>query len=136
MNKGVILDTGPIVAFMDKGEKHHAWACAQFKTFQPPVLTCEPVLTECLFLLKRLPAAQEKLLELVGRKALLIDFRLKDEISGILTMYSKYRNIPMSLADSCLVRMAETTGRPICTLDSDFVIYRKKDGHSINLITP
>lgn len=136
MNKGVILDTGPLVAFMDKTERHHAWASAQFKTFKPPFLTCEPVLTECLFLLKRLPAGQEKLLELVARKALILDFRLKDDIRSILQMHAKYRNIPMSLADSCLVRMAETTGYPICTLDSDFLIYRKQDGHSISLIAP
>ncbi len=136
MNKGVILDTGPLVAFMDRAEQHHAWACEQFQTFQAPFLTCEAVLTECLFLLRRLPAAQAKLLHLAARGALRLDFRLNEEIQAIAKMQAKYQTVPMSLADSCLVRMAEMTGYPICTLDSDFLIYRKRDGHPIDLITP
>ncbi len=42
----------------------------------------------------------------------------------------------MSLADACLVRLAEITGLPICTLDSDFAIYRAHGRRALTLITP
>lgn len=136
MSDGVILDTGPLVAFMDKAERHHAWAVEQFKNLRPPLLTCEPVLTECLFLLRRLPRAQDTLLDLVARGVLIPEFRLKDHAGALLDMHSKYRNIPMSLADACLVRMAEATGLPICTLDSDFTVYRTGGGRALRVIRP
>jgi predicted nucleic acid-binding protein len=48
----------------------------------------------------------------------------------------RYANVPMSLADACLVRMAEMTGLPICTLDTDFAIYRVHGRRPLDLITP
>ena len=43
----------------------------------------------------------------------------------------------MSLADACLVRMAETLHRhAICTLDGDFRVYRKDGGEAIDLVIP
>ena len=48
----------------------------------------------------------------------------------------RYENLPMSLADACLVRMAEQTGLPICTLDSDFEIYRAHGCRNLDLIMP
>jgi hypothetical protein len=49
----------------------------------------------------------------------------------------KYKNIPMSLADSCLVRMSEQiTGSLICTLNRDFKIYRIEERKIIPLIIP
>ena len=136
MNNGVILDTGPLVAFMDRAEKHHAWTCDQFRRFPATLLTCEAVLTEALFLLRRMPAAQDKLLELVARHALQPVFRLSDEIETIRLMHAQYRDLPMSLADACLVCLAETTGLPVCTLDSDFTIYRTTGGKALKLIAP
>jgi hypothetical protein len=48
----------------------------------------------------------------------------------------RYANVPMSLADACLVRLAELTRLPICTLDSDFGIYRAHGRRTLELITP
>jgi predicted nucleic acid-binding protein len=42
----------------------------------------------------------------------------------------------MSLADACLVRLAEMTGLPICTLDRDFAIYRAHRRRGLTLIMP
>ena len=49
----VLLDTGPLVSYLAAGLTHHAWVCDQWKRTPPPLLTCEPVLTEAAFLLKR-----------------------------------------------------------------------------------
>lgn len=102
-----------------------------------PLLTVEPVLTEVMFLLKRHPVAQEKLLRMVTNRALLIPFRLEEESEAVGHLRAKYRDLPMSLADACLVRLAEMQEHHcVCTLDSDFTIYRKHGRTPIPLITP
>jgi predicted nucleic acid-binding protein len=131
-----IMDTGPLVAFLDRSEAHHAWAAGRFRQFSVPLFTCEPVLTECLFLLRLAPVAQDKLLELVERRSLVVDFRLQEELGPVRRLMAKYRDAPMSLADACLVRMAETTGLSVCTLDSHFAVYRKHGRDSLALISP
>jgi uncharacterized protein len=131
-----IVDTGPLVAFLDRSESHHAWTTERFRQFTSPLLTCEPVVTECLFLLRKTPLAQNKLLELVERRALVVEFRLQEEIASIRRLMDKYRDAPMSLADACLVRMAETTDLSICTLDSHFTVYRKHGRGSLPVICP
>jgi uncharacterized protein len=136
VSEGAIVDTGPLVAFLDRGEQHHDWACEQFRQFPGPLPTCEPVLTEALFLLRRLPAAQEKLLELVARRCLVVDFRAQPEIEAIRRVWRKYRDLPMSFADACLVCMAETTGLAVCTLDADFAVYRIHGRTPLTLIRP
>ncbi|MGH8582804.1 MAG: hypothetical protein ACREWG_08435 [Gammaproteobacteria bacterium] len=66
-----------------------------------------------------------------------MEFALTGEIGQLRVRREKYRDIPMSLADACLVRMAETfDDHAVCTLDSDFAIYRKHRREPIPLITP
>jgi len=64
-----IVDAGPLVAFIDKAEAHHAWAVAQVKRLDTPLLVCEPVLAETSYIVRNLPAAQDMLLELVEDRA-------------------------------------------------------------------
>jgi predicted nucleic acid-binding protein len=65
-----------------------------------------------------------------------IGFRLDEETAPIRILMERYANVPMSLADACLVRMAEMTGLPICTTDSDFFVYRTHRRQPLTLITP
>jgi predicted nucleic acid-binding protein len=137
MTEGVILDTGPLVALLDAGDKAHAWTVHQFKQITAPMLTCEPVLAEAMYLLRSLRPAQEKILEWIERGALLCPFVLSAEVPQVSALWKKYADVPMSLADACLVRMAEQfDGRSLCTLDSDFTIYRKHGHEPIPLIMP
>ncbi|MBA4386589.1 MAG: pilus assembly protein [Verrucomicrobia bacterium] len=136
MNRGVIVDTGPLVAFLDRSELHHAWACEQLRQYPPPLISSEPVLTEAMYLLRRFPLAQEKLLEMIARRSLLLQFRLQDEIEAVRRIVAKYRDVPMSLADASLVCLAETHGLPVCTLDSDFIVYRKHRQTPLLLVIP
>lgn len=132
-----IVDTGPLVAFFDRSEQHHAWVAERIEQLEPPLLVCEPVLTEAMYLLSRYGRAEDALLELVDNGALDIAFRVEDHIGALRKLLHKYRDVPMSLADACVVRMAEIhDGHDILTLDLDFSVYRKHDRVPLALIRP
>lgn len=135
--KRVILDTGPIVAFLNKNDTYHDWAKTQFSLLTPPLITCESVISEACYLLKNFTDGASNVLELVERELVLLPFDLQSEIVSIKKLLEKYKNIPMSLADACLVRLSEQiSDSVICTLDTDFKIYRKNKRNIIPLIFP
>lgn len=133
----IIADTGPLVAYLDRSDKDHAWAKDSFMQITRPLLTCEAVIAEALFLLRRGGIDPDSLLNLIHRGLLVPCFRLSDEITTIQQLMKTYRNIPMSLADACIVRMAELhDNSKVMTLDSDFVVYRKSRRKVIPLLIP
>lgn len=137
MTPWAIVDTGPLVAFLDKGQSHHLWVKQQIRKLQEPLLTCEPVLTEAVFLLARIPGGRDGLFGLLRDGAVKIDFILSDHIVTLQALCLKYRDVPMSLADACLVCMAGVHERhSVFTLDSDFRVYRKNGRAAIPLIAP
>ncbi len=132
-----IVDTGPLVAFFDRAERHHGWVAGCIEELEAPLLVCEPVLTETMYLLGRYPGAQDALLELLQNGALNIAFRIEEHVGALAKLLQKYRDTPMSLADACIVRMAEIHDRhAVLTLDSDFSIYRKQGRLPLTLIQP
>lgn len=137
MSPTVLADTGPLVAYLDRSDQYHDWAKACFTRFTQPLHTCEAVIAETLFLLSRGGLSPEPLLKLVTRGVLQPVFSLKDEIEQITALIMRYRDVPMSLADACLVRMAERTDSAIVfTLDSDFSIYRKSNRRVLKVLSP
>lgn len=138
MKKGPgLLDTGPLVSFLASGLKHHAWAVEQWKRLSPPLLTCEPVLTEAAFLLKREGREADALFALLERGVIRIALAVEDEQADLRALMRRYRNRPMSLADACLVRLSEMhTAGEVFTLDSDFRIYRRHGNKVIPVLMP
>lgn len=137
MTAPVLIDTGPLVAFLNRRDQYHNWVSDQLARLTPPLLTCEAVISEACFLLRSLPSGPIAVLELIDRGLLQMSFRLGDEIVRIKGLMSRYANVPMSLADACLVRMAEQyLGSPLLTFDSDFKIYRKNRRQVIPTLVP
>ncbi len=133
----LLVDTGPLVAYLDRSDSHHDWAKKEFQRLTRPLLTCEAVIAESLFLLRRGGIDPDGLLNLIVRGIIVLEFSLSSEINGIQQLMKTYRNVPMSLADACLVKMAETYPQSsIMTLDSDFIIYRKSRRKTIPLLRP
>jgi uncharacterized protein len=132
----ILLDTGPLVAYLYPRDGHHDWVVAQFASFEPPFLTCEPVIAEACFLLSRNRISPQRALGLIRRGLVRIDLQLGEEIGPVIDAMDRYANVPMSLADACIVRLAERTGWPIFTLDSDFGIYRTRRGRPLEIISP
>jgi predicted nucleic acid-binding protein len=132
-----IVDTGPLVAFLNRSERHHDWVAERIGELEAPLLVCEPVLAEAMYLLAHLPPAQDTLFGLVENGALSIAFRVDEHVSALRRLHQKYRDRPMSLADACIVRMAEINDRhAVLTLDSDFSVYRKHGRTPIALVHP
>jgi predicted nucleic acid-binding protein len=132
-----LLDTGPLVSFLAHGLKHHAWAVEQWKRVRPPLLTCDAVLTEAAFLLKREGRDADVLFALMERGVIRIALSVKEEQAPLRALLQRYRNRPMSLADACMVRLAEThSGSTVLTLDSDFRIYRRHGNRVIPVLMP
>lgn len=137
MRDQVIVDTGPIVAFINGRDRYHGWAKGQWAEIRPPLLTCEAVVSEACFLVRRFAGAEAVILELLQREILQIPFRLSDCVGQIVWLLKKYADIPMSLADACLVRMAESyEGSLVFTIDKDFTVYRKNKRARIPVILP
>ncbi len=137
MIRGVIVDAGPLTAFLDADDAWHEWAVARFREFAGPLVTVEPVITEVLFLLRGDPDAQDRMLRMVSGGALRVTFRLETEAEAVRLLRAKYRDLPMSLADACLVRLAELLDdHRVCTLDSDFTVYRKHGKKPVPLVIP
>ena len=137
MKGAVLLDTGPLVTFLAAGSKHHSWVCEQWKRLHPPLLTCEPVLTEAAFLLKREGRETDPLFALLERGVLRVGLEIEDQLADLRTLMSRYRDRPMSLADACLVRLSELhRDSMVFTLDSDFRIYRRHGNKVIPVLMP
>lgn len=109
---------------IDRRDQHHNWAIAQAKRLPPPWITCDAALTESFFLLE--PRHVQFLIEILKRRDLTVAFNLAEELDPVLDLMEKYADVPMSLADACIVRMTEILGDPlVLTTDSDFRIYRR-----------
>ncbi|MBI3473712.1 MAG: PIN domain-containing protein [Candidatus Solibacter usitatus] len=138
MKKGpALIDTGPLLSFLAAGLKYHSWTCDQWKLFRPPLLTCEPVITETAFLLKREGREADPLFALFERGAIRVALNIQDEQADLRALMHRYRNKPMSLADACLVRLSELhADGEVFTLDSDFRIYRRHGNKVIPVLMP
>ena len=97
----VIVDTGPLVAYLVKGDQFHRWAVEKFDELDAPFVTCEPVLTETFFLLARFPGAVQRYFELLDSGLLVVDFAVLDQRAALGKLMKKYEDLPMALADAC-----------------------------------
>jgi predicted nucleic acid-binding protein len=132
-----IVDTGPLVAFFDRSEQNHRWIADRIEELEAPLLVCEPVMAEAMYLLARYARAQDALFELLKNGALRFAFRIEEHVEALRNLLQKYRDTPISLADACIVRMAEIYDRhAVLTLDSDFSVYRKHSRVPLTLVHP
>ena len=135
MARNVLVDAGFVVALLSSRDNHHEWAVSQASEMPPPWSTCEAVLSESFHLLGGRGAAN--LGELLRRRALLVTFELGKNIEPVVKLIEKYSDVPMSLADACVVRMTETLADPIVlTTDEDFRVYRRHSRQVVPCVTP
>jgi predicted nucleic acid-binding protein len=135
LQSNVLVDTGPLVALLNAGDRRHASVARQLALLEPPFITCEAVLAEATHLVRHLPGGRAALLEMVDEGFLSVGLQISAQSAELLTLVKRYASVPMSLADACMVRLAELNPRsPVWTFDSGFTAYRKNGRHVIALI--
>lgn len=137
MRQSVLLDTGPFVASINRRDQFHEWTKAQLAQMEPPLFTCEAVLAESCFLLQHLPGGSRAVTEFVERKIVEIPFQVAANAKSLANLLAKYSNVPISLADACLVRMSELHENSLVfTFDRDFKLYRRHGRQVIPTLMP
>jgi predicted nucleic acid-binding protein len=133
--KPVLLDTGVIVALLDRSEKFHHGCAEAVRSLQAPLVTCEAVIAESCYLLRNLPGAPEAVIENIAVGIFQVPFQLSREAHGTRQILRKYRDRKIDLADACLIRLAdEFETSDILTLDKDFQIYRWSKNKPFHLL--
>jgi len=139
MARRVLVDTGPIAAFLDRRDTHHQWAKQQLAHLRHPLVTCEAVISEAFFLLASIRGRTSTLGALLKDQLVRVDpdFSFCEHSDEILDNMERYKNVPMSFADACLVRMSEIERDSLLfTTDRDFFTYRRNRRERIPLISP
>ena len=131
-----ICDTGPLVAYLNRNDRYHAWAVALMKQVAPPMLTCEPVLTEVAYFLREDRLEVDPLFQLLERGALRLAFDMSAHWPRVRTLMARYDR--MDLADASIVVMTELHTRcQVLTVDrKDFSVYRRNERQVIDFVAP
>ena len=131
-----ICDTGPLVAYLNRRDPHHKWAVSIMKQARPPLVTCEPVLTEAVYFLREDGMEVDPLFLLLERGALRLEFDVSEHWPRIRTLMARYGQ--MDLADASIVVMSELhTRSQVLTIDwKDFSVYRRNDRQVIDFVAP
>jgi len=120
----LLVDTGPLVALHNRRDPDHERCRAVAESRRGVLRTTWPAVAECMYLLGRFPASQQRLLELIGEGRLEVA-EIGDLLERIGAFMTKYGDVPMDFADATLVAVAERErATEIFTLDDDFRIYR------------
>ena len=129
-----IADTGFVVAFLNRSDRHHDWATEIGRMVSEPLLTCEAVLAETAFQV----GSVDRVLALVQEGLLKIAFDLPKNLEEVQALAERYRDRTPDLADLCLVRMSVLYDHlPVLTVDEgDFRVYRRNRRDVIPIVCP
>jgi predicted nucleic acid-binding protein len=134
----ILTDTGPLIALLDRDDVHHARSVAAAERLPAaPLATTWPCFTEAMYLLGTIGGyrLQRGLWQLRATGSLILLDLTTKETDRMSALMEKYRETPMDLADASIVTIAESRAlQPIFTFDSDFYIYRLKNGNALSLV--
>lgn len=129
-----LLDAGPLVAMLNRRDRHHAWALRTLDALEAPLLTCEPVLSEAWFLARRGGGDPVRVLELVGALGVEVVPAWGEGTRALLRRWADRA----SVADAALLALAEEeAGRVVVTTDrADFSVYRIHRRRAVPALMP
>ena len=133
----VLLDAGPLIGYLNRKDQYHGWAVESWASLTQPLLTCEAVLSEAIFNLQSEGMPLDSILHYLETGIIRLDFSMEENRADVLNLLRKYADKPISLADACLVRMAELNANcQVFTTNRDFLVYRRKGRGVIPLLAP
>jgi predicted nucleic acid-binding protein len=129
-----IADTGLLVAFANRRDRHHSWALSIAEHVSEPLLTCEAVLAETAFHIGKCSVV----FDMLSDGLVTLAFDCSEHLLQLQGLAKRYADRKPDLADLCLIRMSELNPKlPVITVDrEDFRIYRRNKREVIPLICP
>jgi len=133
-----LVDTGAIVALVNRDDPHHAPAAAWFRAFRGLLLSTEAVLTETAFVLSSSPPHRDAALAWVQRARAggLLQIEPVADHGDVAAILRRYASLPCDYADATLIELAERSGvTAIATIDQrDFSVYRLRGGRRFRIL--
>ena len=131
-----IVDTGPLVGWINRRDQWHDWSVSILEALEAPLTTCESVIAEAAWHLRKSREAVDQLYGLVEAGALRIVPLLPDHIAHLRALSAKY--LQMDFCDAAVVRLSEILPRAVVlTTDTEhFTLYRRFQNKSIPLLHP
>lgn len=129
-----LVDTGPLVALIDRGDADHERCVNVSRHMQGDLVTVWPVITEASYLLADVPLARDTLLAKIETQDLVVAGLTAADVPALRTLMRKYRDQPMDLADAAVVCVAVREGiTEVFTLDRHFRTYRVARGRAFTV---
>jgi uncharacterized protein len=130
------MDTGPLVAILSPDERNHEQCVAALKELPSAPITCWPVITEAMWLLRGVPKTIKALLSAVEKGTVQIPPILNTEAGSIALLMEQYASLRPQFADAMLVYLAHRENiDTIFTLDRrDFSVYRTAQKKPFDLL--
>lgn len=132
----ILIDTGPLVALMNRADPHHAACDAVAKSIRLPLLTCWPVITEAAYLLRRSPQSVNTLLTYCNGSMLEILPLAKADLPAIDAILKQYGDQQFDLADAALMHLAnrDAIGSAFTLDRRHFSLFRNRQGNPLVLL--
>jgi hypothetical protein len=131
-----LLDTGPLVAYLDAADREHARVVQSLDPFVGRLLTTGAVITEAMHLVGRSPNGPALLAAFASGGLEIRDLCRPPDLHAAAQLVSRYADVPMDFADATLLLLAEDAGiHEIATLDRrGFSAYRTRTGRRLRLV--
>jgi uncharacterized protein len=133
----LVLDTGPLLASLDRDDPDHA-ACALLLHGREPMVVPEPVLAELDYwcVAKRLGDGFDQVLRDVQRHVLAVERVVEDDLVRILELRADYRDLRVGYVDAAVLAIVERLGeRKLATLDRrHFAVMRPRHVAALELL--
>jgi predicted nucleic acid-binding protein len=136
----VLVDTGAVVALVNRADRYHAPAVDWFRGFRGQLLTTDAVITETAYVLAASPAHQRAALIWFerARSAGLLRVEPVVDYAALAAIIARYPALPCDYADATLIALAESAGViAVATLDQrGFSVYRVRGRKRFRIVLP
>lgn len=132
-----LVDTGPLVAYLDAGDPYHDRVSAALDEFSGRSITTPAVITEAMYFASGTAGGASALAELVDRSGMTVyDVCQPKDVVEAARLMERYGDTPMDFADATLVLLAEVLEvLHVLTLDRrGFSTYRTAGGSGFRLV--
>jgi predicted nucleic acid-binding protein len=132
-----LIDTGPLVAYVDRNDPMHDTVSASLEPFTGQLATTSAVITESMYFLSDVEGGPVTLAELlVASGARVIESTQPEQVMAAAQLMEKYADTPMDFADATLVLAADHLDvADVLTLDRrGFSTYRTSKRKAFRLV--